>query len=139
MKEVYIADYILNLNINGKWITKKSICGRPIYRYGEKPANYSKVFNNEETVFEDLIKILGYKSGFNGYKTFWKKRLYINLFPTAQGIVYKNSLKEFKVDYFYKTIENPIIEFLEKDLGFMGYSELVFDREQELKRLMFNK
>lgn len=139
MKEVYISDHILNLNINGKWITKESICGRPIYQYGEKPANHFKLFNNEETVFENLINVVGYESGFKGYKTFWRKRLYVNLFPFAEGIVYKDSLKEFKIDYFYETVENPIIKYLEEDLGFMGYSELVFDREQELKRLMLNK
>lgn len=139
MKRVYVCTTIISLNINGKWITKKQMVGRPKYQYGEKPVNHFKVFDNEETVFEDLINILQYESGFKGYRTFWRKRLYIDLYPFSDDVCYKDSLKEFKVDYFYETVENPIIKYLEEDLGFMGYSELVFDREQELKRLMLNK
>lgn len=39
----------------------------------------------------------------------------------------------------HKIIDNPKIEWLEKDLGFKGYSELVFDREQELKAMLLQK
>ena len=139
MKEVYITDRIINLNINGEWITKRPIPGRPQYQYGEKPQNYFKLFNNEETVFEDLINILRYVGGVKVYKTFLRKRSYIDLFPFEEGIIYKDSLKEFKINYFYETVKNPIIKYLEEDLGFMGYSELVFDREQELKELIIKE
>ena len=47
--------------------------------------------------------------------------------------------KAFEIEHIYEVVENPIIEQLEKDLGFKGYSQLVFDREQELKNMLISK
>ena len=57
----------------------------------------------------------------------------------GKGIVYKDSLKAVEIHHIYEVVDNPTIEYLEKDLGFKGYSELVFDREQELKNMMLKK
>ena len=57
----------------------------------------------------------------------------------CRGIVYKDSLKAVEIEHVYKIVDNPRIEWLDKDLGFKGYSELVFDREQELKSMMLSK
>ena len=138
MKAVYTHETIVKLNINDEWIKveKIGIGGRCCYRYGEVPENYVEKYDNEETVFRDLAKIIGYVDGFKGAKTFWKKRVYLELFPIGKGIVYKDSLKAVKIEHVYKVEDNPRIEWLEEDLGFKGYSELVFDREQELKSMM---
>lgn len=138
MKAVYIKKTKLKLNINGEWIYAKETDGirRYIYHYGEAPENHSEKYYTEESVFNDLISRIGYENGFEGYKTFFTKRLYINLFPLKQGIVYKDSLKAFEVEHIYEIVENPKIKWLEEDLGFKGYSELVFDREQELRSMM---
>ena len=142
MKAVYIHKTNVRLNINGEWVKVENVMGigsRYIYLYGEVPQNYIEKYDNEETVFEDLAKRIGYVKEFNGYKTFWKKRIYLDLFPMCRGIVYKDSLKAVEIEHIYKIEDNPRIEWLEKDLGFKGYSELVFDREQELKSMMLSK
>lgn len=87
----------------------------------------------------ELIKQCRYTDDFTGCETFWRKRIYVDLFPLANGIVYKDQLEAFDVEHVYETVENPIIEYLQKDLGFKGYSQLVFDREQELKNMLINK
>ena len=141
MKAVYIHKIITKLNINGEWETvdDKFIGGRYLYKYGEIPENYAEKFDNEKTVFYDFAKRIGYTDDFKGLKTFWKKRVYLDLFPLGKGIVYKDSLKAVEIHHIYEVVDNPIIEYLEKDLGFKGYSELVFDREQELKNMMLKK
>lgn len=139
MKKVYIHKTIIKLNINGEWETVNNTDGRYMYKYGEVPENYTEKFDNEETVFYELAKKTGYMDNFKGSKTFWKKRVYLDLFPLKPGIVYKDSLKAVEIHHIYEIVDNPIIEFLKKDLGFKGYSELVFDREQELKSMMLKK
>ena len=141
MKSVYIHKIITKLNINGEWknVDDKFIGGRYIYKYGEMPKNYTEKFDNEETVFYDFAKRIGYTDDFKGSKTFWKKRVFLDLFPLGKGIVYKDSLKAVEIHHIYEVVDNPTIEYLEKDLGFKGYSELVFDREQELKNMMLKK
>ena len=141
MKSVYIHKIITKLNINGEWknVDDKFIGGRYIYKYGEVPQNYIEKYDNEETVFGELAKKTGCIDDFRGSKTFWKKRVYLDLFPIGKGIVYKDSLKAVEIHHIYEVVDNPTIEYLEKDLGFKGYSELVFDREQELKNMMLKK
>ena len=137
MKTIYIHNVIVKLNINGEWVdVTRGISGRSCYQYGEIPENYIEKYDNEETVFKDLAKRVGYTDNFEGNKTFWRKRLYLELFPIGNGIVYKDSLKAVKIEHIYKVIDNPRIEWLEQDLGFKGYSELIFDREQELKEML---
>ena len=136
MKAVYTHNIIIKLNINGKWETNKKAFGRHIYKYGEVPKNYVEKFDNQETVFYDLAKKIGYKDTFCGLKTFWKKRTYLELFSYR---IYKDSLKAMEIQHIFEIVDNPIIEYLEKDLGFKKYSELIFDRENELKGMLNNK
>lgn len=70
MKSVYISKIIVDLNINGEWITVNEIGGRYIYKYGEVPENRVEKYDNEETVFKNLIKATGCRDNFDGYKTF---------------------------------------------------------------------
>lgn len=139
MKVVYIHKIITEININGEWETVEGFGDRYVYFYGEVPENYTEKYNNEETVFNELAKRVGYINDFKGLKTFWKKRVYLDLFPLGKGIVYKDSLKAVEIHHIYEAVDNPTIEYLEKDLGFKGYSELVFDREQELKSMMLKE
>lgn len=136
MKAVYTHKINVRLNINGKWVKAEETSSHCRYQYGEVPENYIEKYDNEETVFEDLAKRIGYIDGFKGEKTFWRKRVYLELFPIGVGIVYKDSLKAVEIEHIYKVEDNPRIDWLESDLGFKGYSELVFDREQELKSMM---
>ena len=139
MKAVYIHKKYLYLKINGIWKYADSVGGRYVYLYGELPENRVEEFRNKDTVFSELIKRSGYIEDFIGYKTLWRKRFYVDLFPLANGIVYKDELEAFEIKHIYEGVENPIIELLEKDLGFKGYSQLVFDREQELKNMLMKE
>ena len=139
MKAVYIHKIYLHLKINGIWKYADSIDGRYIYCYGEVPEYRVDKFENKDTIFSDLIKRIGYIDDFTGHKTFWRKRVYVDLFPLANGIVYKDELEAFEIEHIYEVVENPIIEQLKRNLGFKGYSQLVFDREQELKNMLISK
>ena len=139
MKAVYIHKIFLYLKINGIWKYADTNGGQYIYLYGEVPENTIEKFTNKNTVFSELVKQSGYIDDFTGHKTFWRKRFYIDLFPLASGIVYKDELEAFEVEHIYEIVENPIIQKLEEDLGFKGYSQLVFDREQELKNMLISK
>ena len=113
----------------------KTFGTRPIYYYGEVPEDSEDIFDNKETVFEKLIEKLEFVPKYIIEKTLFKKREYINVYG-FNGRIYKDKLVSFKISHTYTTIDNPRIEWLENDLGFKGYSELVFDREQELKSMM---
>lgn len=139
MKAVYIHKRYLHLKINGIWKYADDIGGRYIYLYEELPKNRVEQFRNKDTVFSELVKRCGYVDDFMGCKTFWRKRIYVDLFPLANGIVYKDQLEAFDIEHVYEIVKNPIIEYLQKDLGFKGYSQLVFDREQELKNMLISK
>lgn len=139
MKAVYEHYITSEANINGEWIDVSREWGRYLYYYGEVPEDYTEFLDNPDTVFQELITRIGFIGDYQGEKTFWKKRVYIDLFPLGQGIVYKDSLRAFKIIHTYEIVDNPRIDWLEYDLGFKGYSELVFDREQELKQMLLQK
>ena len=139
MKAVYIHKIYFHLQINGIWKYVDINGDRYLYLYGDVPENKVEEFKNKDTVFSELIKRSGYIDDFTGYKTFWRKRFYIDLLPFASERVYKDELEAFEIEHIYEIVENPIIEQLEKDLGFKGYSQLVFDREQELKNMLISK
>lgn len=139
MRAVYIHKVYLHLKTNGLWKYVDDNVGRYVYLYGEVPENKVEKFENKNTVFSDLIKKIGYNENFQGNKTFWKKRIYILLFPLAREIVYKDELEAFELEHIYEVVENPDIELLKKDLGFKGYSQLIFDREQELKSMLIDR
>lgn len=100
MKAVYIHKIYLHLKINGMWKYADSIGGRYVYLYGEVPENRVEEFKNKDTVFSELIKQSGYiEEDFTGHKTFWRKRFYVDLFPLANGIVYKDELVYWHIDF----------------------------------------
>ena len=118
---------------------KKRYCdGRSMYHYGEVPKDITDVFDDKEMVFEKLIEKLGYSSEYKGEKTLFKKREYINQYG-FNGRIYKDKLVSFEISHTYTVIDNPRIKWLENDLGFKWYIELIFDREQELKSMMESK
>lgn len=117
-------------------VMRKRYCGsRPRYYYGVVPEDTTDVFDDKEIVFEKLMEKLGYVPEYKGEKTLFKKREYINEYG-YDGRIYKDKLVSFEISHTYTVIDNPRIEWLENDLGFKGYSELIFDREQELKSMM---
>lgn len=138
IKAVYICETIVTVNLTDGVLRKRYYGTRDRYYYGEVPKDVTDVFDDKETVFEKLIEKLGYNPEYKCERTLFKKREYINEYGYG-GRIYKDKLVSFEISHTYTVIDNPRIEWLENDLGFKGYSELVFDREQELKSMMISK
>lgn len=103
--------------------------GRPRYNYGDLPKNYAEELGEGREGYFNLILSRCYWRD----HTFFRDRDYLG---SNNGIrIYEDEFISAKRFYEYKVVDNPIIKYLEEDLGFEGYSELVFDREQELKKL----
>ena len=106
-----------------------------MYKYGDVPNDETKVYED----WKSFLKALGYISDFEGYLEKRKNRTYINDYQFHFGKVYKDQFEKFVVETKYKMFDEkdyPTIEKLEKDLGFASYSQLVFDRENELRSMM---
>ena len=56
-------------------LEKRYCDGRPMYCYGKVPEDSTDIYDDRETVFENLLKKLGY-SRYKGDKTLFKKREY---------------------------------------------------------------
>lgn len=112
--------------------------GRHVYQYGEVPDNYEEKFNNPDTVFDELLKKLEYASEYPGEKTFLSKRLYVYDYSGFRQRIYKDELMSFTIKHIFEIVENPRIDYLKSDLGFNEYTELIFNREQELKSMLLN-
>ena len=105
--------------------------GRSYYFYGIVPECEEIELTVSEYVEE--YQLFHIKSG----STFLKRRMYeVFAGRPYDKKIYRDEIDRIVIKKKYRVIENPRIEWLEKDLGFKGYSELVFDREQELKKLM---
>ena len=109
------------------------------YNYGELPETSVDEYNNSDTVFGDLRRMLGYKTDCPSEKTIFTKRNFINNYNFNQRI-YEDELLSFKIIKKYIPHKNLSTKELHEKLTFKDYSQLVFDREQELKyELLFNK
>jgi len=121
---------------NGKKIISNSDerNGRYVYLYNYKPNN-----NIEEIKrFKELLVKMGYIEEFNGYTTKFSKRKYIDDYHYFKIRLYEDEFDYITIQHIYKTIEKPDIKQLIKDLDFYKYSELVFDRERELREMLIS-
>ena len=50
--------------------------------------------------------------------------------------VFIDDVESILIKTIYDVVDNPRIDWLRNDLGFKGYSELIFDREQELRNMI---
>lgn len=142
MKTIYQTEIYFSFILNHKGKQEEYYTHYTTYKtynYGELPETETKEFNNPDTVFKDLLKILGYSNSYTGHKTLFRKRQYIDEYDFDRYI-YKDELVSFKVITKYIPYKYLSVETLQKRLTFEDYSQLVFDREQELKyELLFNK
>ena len=116
MKSVYIKTTTIEITLtNGNTIVKDDYNPlgfmRYMYQYGEVPSDTATEYN-------DTDKILTLGDSDFGQR------------------IYKDEVKSFVVRYNYKIITNPSIKRLQSDLDFYTYSQLVFDREHELKGML---
>ena len=134
MKQVYIKITESKFYLNTDDVLINNTKGRKYY-YDEIPSNKFEEYSGED-VWEKFLKAAHYESGFKGHKTRFKKRIYADGYPIINEYIFKDELLKFTIETIYEIVENPSIKDLQDDLGFMGYSELVFNREQELRKLM---
>ena len=101
------------------------------WRYGEVPKNETKLYDNQETVFDDLAIAAGWlcEEG----RTVLRKREYI-CFPRG-GRIYKDKLKAAKVSHYYIKQNNVSFNELSRELSSEEFTEYIFDREHELQSL----
>jgi hypothetical protein len=141
MKTVYHTEIHFSLTLKtGETITdhQRHYITYYHYSYGELPETETVEYNNPDTVFEDLSKVLGYLQPFTGSKTFFKKRIYIDDYNFDKRI-YKDELISFKVIKQYIPHENMKTLDLMNKLTFEDYSQFVFDRERELQNILLFK
>ena len=143
MKAVYTRriDIEIILNDDTKVIVKSDfLSGRYIYLYGEFPDEHFESFNIYGKCSKDVKELCDkYHNLLENYKGgLFKKEHYIKARTSYYNwiTIPINNIKFINIKKYCKAIENPKIKWLEEDLGFKGYSELVFDREQELKSLL---
>lgn len=130
MKTIYINDFYYMLTFNDNTCIRSFFNGRPIYQYGELPEIKRKEYNDKNAFYE-LANLLNTPI----HRKFLTGREYIND-CCFNKIIFKDDLKSFEAINDYKIIEKPNISHLENDLGFYKYSELVFDREMELRTML---
>ena len=118
--------YIFHLK-DGSTVKSKYQFGRSMYQYREVPKDEVVIYKTWEEALEHTLYCYD--------TTLFSKRKYIN-HSNLTNKVYEDEFDYLEIQYTYKIIDNPDIETLQKDLGFKGYSELVFDRECELRKLM---
>lgn len=99
--------------------------GSQYYSYGCLPNDeqYEYGFDKFTKVFSLLID-----------KTLFRKREYVNYSWIGKRI-YKENFDKAVITIEYKVVDEPRIDWLQK-LGFNLYSELVFNRENELRKLL---
>lgn len=128
MKQVYTIDSKTKIFLkDGTKIEESSYwCSRDYYHYGIVPKNEEHIYN-----YEEFIKEYSLCSD----NTLFKKREYIN-YSCFGKRVYKEDFDKAVVIIIYKIVEEPRIDWLQNDLNFNEYSELVFNRENELRKML---
>jgi len=99
--------------------------------YGKMPLD---TFSTYETdAYSQMRRFLYYSDEGSGEKEFFSKRRYTNDFRV--GKIYEDELKKVIVgtEYKKKDLETYSIEKLKEDLNFMEFTDLIFDREHQLK------
>ena len=129
MKQVFITQYKYIFHLKGgKTVESIYGFGRSMYQYDEVPQDRTIIYKTWKEVLKNTL--------YDWYDiTLFTKRKYLN-YSNLTGKVYEDEFDYLEVKIFNKVVNNPNIEMLQKDLGFKGYSELVFDRECELRKMM---
>lgn len=147
MRTVYTHDvewriYLLDGSVIKKNPFRNSY-SRLVYKYGEKPENkieehcVKKLDNKDEQsrVFEELIRTMQFETEYHGHHTLFKKRLFLESGWFGKKI-FMDQLIGWEIRDIYQTVENPDLFLLQRDLRFKEYSQLIFDREQELRSIL---
>lgn len=129
IKQVYIQKSRVEIFLKDGTKINATPCycgGRQCYSYGCLPND-----EQHEYGFDKFTKVF---SLFRD-KTLFRKREYVNYSWIGKRI-YKENFDKAVITVEYKVVDEPRIDWLQEDLGFNLYSELVFNRENELRKLL---
>ena len=76
-----------------------------------------------------------FETEYHGHHTLFKKRLFLESGWFGKKI-FMDQLIGWEIRDIYQTVENPDLFLLQRDLRFKEYSQLIFDREQELRSIL---
>ena len=132
IKQVYIQNDRVDIFLKDG----SKIKSTPYYYGGRQHYSYGNVPDDEQHTydFDSFIRVYNMHTD----KTLFKKREYINYSFIGKRI-YKENFDKTVITLEYKVEDEPRIDWLQNDLKFNKYSELVFDREHELKSMMESK
>lgn len=145
-REIYTHNrYIKYFLINGT-IGQITRSGELRYFYGEVPQDNYEYYDKNNTIelFDVLLRTTNYFFSIN--QTLIGKRIYVSnddwfapwCLEGAERL-YKDELISFYVVDEYDIVEKPSNQKLKKDLNFYDYTQLIFDREQQLKEMLLNE
>ena len=132
MKQIYFYRTTIFVKLKDDSIV--TIKGNKIkWNYGDIPEDKIQKYENSNTIFDDLCNVMNV----NPSISLFSKKKYFNqetFFWTwsVDGTVKQDTIQSFVVYTNYNT-GNPPIKALQKELTFMEYTELLFDREHDLK------
>lgn len=136
MKDIYtykIEVYVNLKNGDNIFVPQR---WRSAYQYGNMPKNQEVKISGEDNCFNYLKTFMLCPNDV----TFFRHREYIfvRIDSPIRNFkkVYKSQIDSVLVSYYYTKIEEPRMEYLKNDLGFYTYSQLIFDREQDLKEML---
>lgn len=142
-RKIYTHDRYIKYLLIGGTIGKITRSGELRYFYGEVPQDNYEYYDKNNTIelFDALLRTVGYYFSIN--QTLIGKRIYMSndswLSPWyLEGTerLYKDELISFYVADEYDIVEKPSNQKLKKELNFYDYTQLIFDREQELKSIL---
>lgn len=136
MKDIYVHEtkvYIKLKDGNQIFMPQE---GRRMYQYGNIPENQNLEINGEENSFNFLTTAMACPNDVTSFRH--RKYIYvcIDCMIRSYKRVYKSQIDRILILHRYTKIKKPRMEWLKKDLDFYTYSQLIFDREQELRRML---
>ena len=132
MKQIYFYRTTIFVKLKDDSIV--TIKGNKIkWNYGDIPEDKIQKYENSNTIFDDLCNVMNVKPSISPFskKKYFNKETFFWTW-SVDGSVKQDTIHSFVVYTNYNT-GNPSIKALQKELTFIEYTELLFDREQDLK------
>lgn len=135
MKQVYTTFLDVEIKLKDCGIINTGsdvIRGRNVYHYGEIPEIKT------ETITSDFATYLEHKWLLHSKKKERRGRILLYILRPNNAVLklYEDEIESVTGYRKAKVVDNPEWKYLYKDLGFNELTELIFNREQELKSML---
>ena len=134
MKQVFTKSMDIEIRLkDGRIIRTGSHAfrGRYIYHYAEPEDKVETIFSDFEQYLAERGLLYSIPKRHNG-----RNLLRILCAQETIAKIYEDEIALIAVFHHTKVVDNPKWEFLTKDLGFNELTELLYNREQELKSML---